>query len=247
MPTAGARVYADVREIDYPSVHAFFETRAGVNAGSLAATMYQPEELAARRDKAEKAAILPLLAARAEDVVVDAGCGNGRWAAALAPAVARYVGFDFSQGLIEAARARVPGAEFHRMTAQQFAASGLPGDPPFSIAILSGIFTYLNEADAAALLVRVATADCIYVREPIARRVRLTLDRFWSDELGAAYSAVYRTADEYRALFGQVLAPAGFTIRHEGSPIGADLENRVETVQHFFVLRRKKQADVAAR
>ena len=238
MPAAGERVYADVRELDYASVHAFFQGRARRHAGALAATIYQDEELAARRDAAEKATVLPLLAAAAHDVVLDVGCGNGRWAAALAPQVAHYVGIDFSDGLIAAARARVPGAEFHTMTAQQFAAAGLPGASEFSIAILSGIFAYLNDADAEALLARVAPAGCLYVREPVAREVRLTLDRFWSDELAAAYSAVYRTTDEYRRLFERVLAPAGFTIRQEGSPIGPALENRRETEQYFFILRR---------
>ena len=232
------RVYAAVRELNYASVHAFFEGRAATTAGALTATMYQDEELAARRDASEKAAVLPLLAAGAEDVVLDIGCGNGRWAAALAPSVARYIGIDFSDGLIAAARAQVPAAEFHTISAQQFAAVGLPGGALFSIAILSGIFAYLNDADAAALLTRVTPARCVYVREPVAREVRLTLDRFWSEELGTTYSAVYRTADEYRALFAHSLAPAGFRVCHEGSPIDASLENRRETAQYFFVLRR---------
>ena len=238
MPPAGERVYADVRELDYRSIHAFFQGRGDGNAAALTATMYQDEELAARSDDCEKRTVLPLLAPGAEDVVLDVGCGNGRWAAALAPSVARYIGIDFSDGLIAAARARVPGAEFHAIAAQQFAGSGLPGDPRFSIAILSGILAYLNDADAAALLARVGAARCVYVREPVAREVRLTLDRFWSDELCASYSAVYRTVHEYRALFERVLAPAGFAIRHEGSPIDLDLENRRETMQHYFLLRR---------
>lgn len=238
MPTAGERVYADVRELDYPSIRAFFQARAAGNAGALTATMYQDEALAAQRDAAEKAAVLPLLEAGSADVVLDVGCGNGRWAAALAPRVARYIGLDFSEDLLAAARGRVPQGEFHLLTAQQFAAGGLAGSPRFTVALLSGILAYLNDSDAEALLARVAAAGCIYVREPVARDLRLTLDRFWSDELGAEYSAVYRTAEEYRALFRRVLTPAGFTIVGEGSPLGAALENRRETAQYFFLLRR---------
>ena len=235
MPAAGDRVYADVRELDYASIQAFFERRGDRNAAALTATMYPDEELAARRVASEKRTILPLLELRGEDVVLDAGCGNGRWAAALAPRVARYVGIDFSEGLIEAARARVPAAEFHTVSVQQFVAAGLPGGvAPFTVAILSGIFAYLNDGDAEALLARVAGVRCVYMREPVAREVRLTLDRFWSDELSAPYSAVYRTVAEYRAL----AARAGFSVRHEGSPFDAALENRRETTQHFFVLQR---------
>ena len=233
MPAAGERVYADVRELDYASIQAFFKSRGDGNAAALTATMYQDEELAARRDASEKRTILPLLEVRGDDVVLDVGCGNGRWAAALAPSVARYIGIDFSKGLLAAARERVPQGEFYAVPAQQFAASGLPGDPRFSIAILSGILAYLNDTDAEALLARAGTARCVYVREPVAREVRLTLDRFWSDELGAEYSAVYRTVEEYRAL----TARAGFSIRHEGSPFDAALENRRETMQYFFVLQ----------
>lgn len=54
--------------------------------------------------------ILPHL--RPTDVVIDIGCGNGRLAAAISPHVKKVCGVDYSQELVEDARARNPDVFF---------------------------------------------------------------------------------------------------------------------------------------
>jgi SAM-dependent methyltransferase len=236
----GNRIYGAVQDVSYRSTLEFFAERSQRSGSALTATMFQDEELAAARDASEKAAVLPLLAPAESDTVLDVGCGNGRWAVTLVPKIGRYLGMDFSEGLIAAARARVTG-EFHVLPAQELTANHF-GEERFSLVLFSGILTYLNDPDVTALLARIAAMTApqarIYVREPIAKPIRLTLDRFWSDDLSALYSAVYRTRSEYADFFQQTLAGQGFRLRQEGTPIDPSLENRSETEQRFFLFAR---------
>lgn len=235
------RVYGEQRDLSYSDTAAFFRARAAGNAHGLSATMYQAEELAVRRDAAEKAIALPLIAPVPADAVLDIGCGNGRWAATLAPRVASYTGIDFSEGLVQAAREQAPAGEFHVMGAHEFRPERFAG-ARFTLFMLSGILAYLNDADVATLLEGItllaAKRARIYLREPMGRQERLTLDRFWSEELSTLYSAVYRTRDEYLQLSEAVLAPAEFRVWHEGAPFGPELQNRKDTEQRFLIVGR---------
>ena len=75
----------------------------------------------------------------------------------------------------------------------------------------------------------------LYLREPMAKELRLTLDRHWSDELQAHYSAVYRTKQEYLELLRGM---EGFHVQAEGEPFPRELQNRAETEQRYILLSR---------
>jgi SAM-dependent methyltransferase len=236
----GGRLHRVVREIDYRATEAFFESRGKDAVGQpLVSTMYQDAGLASRRDAAEKETVLPHLAINGADRVLDVGCGAGRWAEVLVPRVAAYLGIDFSEGLLAAARTRTPGGAFQRMSASALDPGAFHLPPPFSLVICSGILIYLNDRDVENLLTLIAEisgpAARLYVREPVATMERLTLDGFWSEELQARYSAIYRTRLEYNRLFEKL---AGFSLFREGSPISSDLQNRADTEQWFAILGR---------
>ena len=57
-------------------------------------------------------ALVPLLGARAGERILDVGCGTGQLTAEIAAAGASVVGLDFSQAMVDAARAKYPGLEF---------------------------------------------------------------------------------------------------------------------------------------
>lgn len=237
---SGVRVFGEKRTIDYRSTLEFFEARANVSAQNvLTATMYQDAGLASRRDRAEKETVLPRLNLREGDRVLDIGCGSGRWAELIAPNVSSYLGIDFSQGLLQVAHARVPSAIFQCAPVNALRDEALKVPPPFTLFICSGILAYLNDGDVLRLFATISesatTASRIYVREPIATMQRLTLDGYWSEELGANYSAVYRTRAEYLDLFS---ALSGFHLRNEGEPFPRELQNRAETEQRYFLLER---------
>jgi SAM-dependent methyltransferase len=236
----GVRVFGEKCTINYAKTLAFFDARVSIaEQNALTATMYQDPDLALRRDYAEKQRALPVIALRSEDRVLDIGCGSGRWAQVIVPAVRAYLGIDFSSGLLEIARTRMPSGVFQRMTIAAVNPAALLVPPPYTLFVCSGILTYLNDSDILRLFSSVAhiaaPASRFYVREPIAKAQRLTLDGYWSEELDASYSAVYRTRAEYLELFSGL---NGFHIRYEDEPFPQELQNRTETEQRFFLLER---------
>lgn len=209
--------------------------------------MYQDDNpaLAVARDKHEKATVLPLLQLMRTDRLLDVGCGVGRWAVACAPVVKDYLGTDFSEALLRQAReetATFSNAEFMCLAAQD---TELLRESRgcFSRVILAGILAYLNDEDVVRCLRGVAdvtaTTDAIvYLREPMGMSSRLTLDNFWSEQLGAEYSAIYRSRGEYRDFLESTLCAEGFQVTHFDSLYPENLENRPETSQFIVLLHR---------
>lgn len=240
------RYTGTAREISYEATLDFFESR-GRHASAekpQTATMYQDEQLARRRDACERDTVLPLLAPKPHDRVLDLGCGYGRWAEVLAGRIGEYVGVDFSAELLRLAHARnLPASHFQRLPAQEISAASLVRPGPYSLFLCSGILIYLNDADVTRLargIVQVAApAARVYLREPMAiTGDRLTLDRFPSVELQRDYSAIYRTPEQCHALFGAVLHAAGFSCAVERSLYPPALCNRKETEQQIQLWER---------
>lgn len=234
-------------DISYAATLDFFESR-GRQASAEApqtATMYQDHGLAARRDACERDTVLPLLAPRPEDRVLDIGCGYGRWGEVLAEHVGAYVGVDFSAELLRLAQARrLPRAHFQRLAAQDIAPGALEQPGPYDLFICSGLLIYLNDADvtklARAIVTLAAPAARVYLREPMAvTGSRLTLDRFPSAELQRDYSAIYRTPEQCHVLFGAPLREAGFACAVERSLYPPELCNRQETEQQIQFWERR--------
>jgi len=166
----GGRLHRVAREIDYRATEAFFESRGKDAVGQpLVSTMYQDAGLASRRDAAEKETVLPHLAINGADRVLDVGCGAGRWAEVLVPRVAAYLGIDFSEGLLAAARTRTPGGAFQRMSASALDPGAFHLPPPFSLVICSGILIYLNDRDVENLLTLIAEISGPATAQSIAR------------------------------------------------------------------------------
>ena len=241
------RVGGEIVDIDYQSTLHFFERRAEVEADDCPWTrvLYQDDdpELVIARDRHEKDVVLPRLRLSHTDRVLDVGCGVGRWALAVAPLVRAYLGTDFSEGLLSRARNELSkfwNADLECLRAQDIA--HLVGRrSPFNRVILSGILAYLNDEDAKRCLRGIAdlsspSGTIIYVREPMGVSARLTLDNFWSDQLGARYSAIYRSCEEYEMLFQEMLGPFGFRISQFEDLYPADLQNRAETSQFIVMI-----------
>jgi SAM-dependent methyltransferase len=238
---AGTRTLGKGHIISYEQTLAFFDARGrNVSANQLTATMYQDSVLAAKRDEAEKRTALPLLGLHSQDRVLDLGCGAGRWAEEVVPTALDYLGIDFSENLLEAARLRFPRACFQRLAVNSLNAAALKVAPPFTLVLCSGILAYINDADLLCLFetlgLLAATESRIYVREPIAKTERLTLDEYWSEDLQSSYSAIYRTRVEYLNMFRSLV---GFRLQVETEPFPAELQNRIETKQHCFLLERR--------
>lgn len=243
------RISDEVVEIDYDATQRFFDQRAvgSADACSWTRVMYQDDnpDLAVARDKHEKQVVLPQLHLNPTHHLLDVGCGVGRWALTVAPLVQSYLGTDFSDGLLARARealGQCSDVEFLRLAAQDVETlAGRRG--PFHRVILAGILAYLNDDDAKRCLRGVAkvcskTDAIVYLREPMGITSRLTLDKFWSDQLNSEYSAIYRSREEYQALLEETLCAEGFHIDQFTALYPQDLQNRVETCQCIVLLNR---------
>lgn len=243
-----ARTLGDDRPIDRAAVKAFFDGRVPrVTAVSpLNAVLYQDANpaLAEERSRFEIDTALPLMAPQRAGDVLDLGCGVGRWAVALAPWCRSYCGLDFAEGFLDAGRAAVAGLDgagrfaFH---AADLSDGVLPEGPAVDLVVAAGILIYLNDAAVARLLAgavdRLRPGGKLYLREPMGIDQRLTLDRHFSDELAADYSAIYRSRAE---IVAAVEAAGGgrALIRHRAPLYPAALNNRAETRQELLIVER---------
>ncbi|MDR7119207.1 class I SAM-dependent methyltransferase [Rheinheimera soli] len=244
------RIYGSKVDLDTQSVSIFFENRAKKfnKDYPYVAVNYQDSNpsLTVARDQEEKQRILPLLTLSQYSSVLDIGCGIGRWADSLHSLIGSYTGTDFSAGLIQIAKDRFSEHEnikFINLAAQDTKKENLEGETDFNLVIISGLLIYLNDLDCLTLFENIAncvTKECqIYIREPVAIESRLTLNKIFSEELSAEYSAVYRTFDEVQALLAPALFNSGFKVQHRGKLFSTALSNRKETEQHFMILARE--------
>jgi cyclopropane fatty-acyl-phospholipid synthase-like methyltransferase len=231
--------------IDRASVQDFFEERArkAEALGPVRAVIYQDKNpsLAQQRDAAEKALLLPLIDVRAEDIVLDAGCGSGRWAEVVIPACGRYHGVDASRGLVDIARQRFGqfhNAQFNVVSVDQLCSSASLAEERFTRIISFGVYIYLNDdavESALRQLCAVAAPEAkVVLREPVATGDRLTLTDFYSEDMDQIYSAVYRPESELMGMFERTLGAAGFRLQACGDVLDAGLNNRAETRQRWF-------------
>jgi SAM-dependent methyltransferase len=244
------RVYNDPIEIDYGATARFFVDRGRrlEEVGALCAVLYQDQkpELAEQRSAHEIATITPhLVHGRGALSVLDVGCGTGRWARTLDDHVQAYMGLDFCPEFLDEGRATT--GELARPARFSFLhadlSKGLPdavAPGTFDTVIMAGVLLYLNDGDALRVLCqlgeRLAAGGRMYLREPLGLQARLTLESHFSQDLGAEYSSVYRSSDEFAALLGSAAERTGLTLRHSGELYPGTLENRAETRQFCFIL-----------
>lgn len=213
------------------------------------ATMYQDShpEIAEERNRIEISKILPLLHLTTSSRVLDLGCGVGRWADAISQGICSYLGCDFSEDLISIAKQRIKKENF---TFECLSATEI-GEfyqrnciPSATHIIISGVMMYLNDNDVNEIFLSLdnltTEGAVVYLREPMGISNRLTLKDYYSEELQHEYNTIYRTRDEYLDMLTSQ-APA-FTVCEHGPMFhDAVLNNRKETAQYYFILKKERR------
>jgi SAM-dependent methyltransferase len=242
-----SRIYKDQQDIDAGQVKAFFNARARQEADAINAVMLQPagSTLALDRDAYERDHLLPRPQKRLK--IIEFGCGAGRLASFYAGDAESYLGIDFSEALIARANADIANGDNIRFQVAELphiGADDLAIRPPFDLFIVTALLLYLNDAalrETFALIASLAAPQAtIYVRESLSEMdVRLTLKEHFSDELGEAYNAIYRTTAELTTVMNDALVSAGFRFEVRGDyAFPPALRNRTETAQRYFTLRK---------
>jgi cyclopropane fatty-acyl-phospholipid synthase-like methyltransferase len=234
------RIHKEKVEIDKEKVKKFFEGRQSrIASEPLTAVLYQDNnpDLAHARDIYERDKILPLLKLKKESLVLDIGCGIGRWASVVSPKVKEYFGIDFAEEFIDFAKKQysdLSNVSFKHLDAMEISTANL-NNLNFDRVIIAGLLLYLNDKEVQQFSLKLKEVlkpnHLIYLREPIAVNERLSLSNIWSEELKQNYSAIYRTREELLELLGDV------NIEFEDDMYEAHLNNRPETKQHFFIFK----------
>ncbi|MEO7412797.1 MAG: class I SAM-dependent methyltransferase [Opitutaceae bacterium] len=230
-------------EIDPSKVKQFWERR-GEKLGSVPfesiANLEEKPALLALKTKLEQECILPLLPLDRDATVLDLGAGVGQWTFRIAPRVRRIVAVEYAESLAAIGRAEAEKREARNVEFVVSPAESFRADQPFDAVLISGLFVYLTDEQAARLMANlrglVRPAGRLILRDgtSIQPQRHQIADRF-SDILKAHYSAIYRTAGEYHALF----AGAGFALAREGQvfPEGCELNKFRETRLRYYDFR----------
>ncbi len=244
------RIKEKVADIDYNETKNFFKKRAEKfqQSNPYSVTMYQDNNpaLVKERNKAEIEKLCPKLQLAERSRVLDIACGIGRWADAIKVDICEYCGIDFSGELIEIAnqRNKKDNFSFYEGSISEIDKVLLKnGKDKYNTVLMIGILMYLNDYDLYSTLYateRVCEEHAtICIREPIGIFERLTLKDFFSEELQDNYNAIYRTREEIQRFLQEAFLEKGFSIVEQGFLFDEDaLNNRKETAQYYYVLRR---------
>lgn len=243
------RIKNKITDISYNETNVFFENRAQKynEENPYVVTMYQDKhpEIVNGRNEAEMKILLPKLGLDNNSIVLDIGCGIGRWADAIKKntQIKEYIGIDFSENLIGIANRRNTDNNFNFYVGSATKVNDVIKNNSLpNIVLLIGLIMYMNDDDISILfrnLCCILHKDTkVIMREPIGISDRLTLKNFHSDELNANYNAIYRTREEIIKLMEPTMLKNGFVITEEGFLFDDSLNNRKETSQYYFILER---------
>jgi ubiquinone/menaquinone biosynthesis C-methylase UbiE len=234
--------------IDQDKVKAFWDARArtfgSLDFNSIANLEQDPENLALKvRLESEK--VFAYLGSIAGKTILDLGAGVGQWAFRFIEQGAKHVtGVEYSSqlagiGRLEAQRRGATNIEFVVSPAETFFS-----DKTFDLVFISGLFVYMNDDQAEKLvsgLSRFCRADTtVLLRDGTGVQKRHDINNRFSEHLRTDYSATYRTAKEYEALFNR----HGFRfLKHENMfPEDCVLNKYPETRLRIYDIRREALA-----
>ncbi|WP_054957469.1 class I SAM-dependent methyltransferase [Paenibacillus dakarensis] len=251
------RIYTKNVSIDSESLKSFYRKRA---VDKIFIDIDAPVVLCGDKDKNkievwtnfELEHRFPYLCLDSSSNVLEVGCGTGRITKYITSVAGTYLGVDYVKEFIDIIKSRVDIVKnkntlFIHSSIQDLVNNSaiLSEETKFNRFVISGgVLMYINDDEVMQVLSKLIEKfdeDCIiYLSEPIAFGKRLTLDKFYSEDLENEYSAIYRTEEEYQKVFN-VFYEAGFTLEVNEEFFYDDIKAQKETKQWMFVLRRSKE------
>ena len=243
------RVYGEKVSIDTENTVSFYNQRAKTikNRKQEYTTVLlgdQDPDFSVKWDAYEKQFILPKLKLNQDKVILDIGCGIGRWAEAVADQCKEYYGVDFSSEMIAVAKENIKNenCHFYAMSAVDAVSNPKIADRKYDIVLDVGVSMYINEEELVECyqgLKKLADRDTLfYFEESVGKKERITLNHIWSDNLNAYYGAIYRTREEYKSLIEECMNGVEFI--EEGYLQCLDKEEHAETSHWYGLFKLKK-------
>ena len=241
-----ARVYGEKINIDTENTISFYNQRAKtIKTREREYTTVllgdKDPDFSVKWDAYEKQFILPKLKPTKEKVILDIGCGIGRWAEAVVGQCKEYYGVDFSSEMIAVAKENIKkeNCHFYKMSlVDALSNSGITARK-YDIVLMTGVSMYINEdelKESYRLLRKLVNKDSLfYFEESVGKKERLTLNHIWSEDLQDYYGAIYRTREEYKSLIRECMKEVEFI--EEGYMNFLDKKEQSETSHWYAVLR----------
>lgn len=249
------RIYEDKINIDLNSIKEFYKNRAITKVNI---DIDSPVVLCGDKNKDnikewtdfEVKNRLDLLQLTKNEDVLEVGCGTGRISKYIIEKSRSYIGIDCVSELIEIAKKRKDILKNKEVKFIEISFEDIfdnykkisPENKKFNRFVISGgVLMYMNDDEVSFCLNRLNELlddKCIiYISEPIAMKKRLTLNKFYSGDLDAEYSAIYRTEEEYMMFFENFYRN-NFKLEVNEEFFFNDIKLQKETKQWLFVLSR---------
>ncbi len=236
-------------DIKKKNIENFFKQRAKSynKSNPLKTVIYQDKNpaLAIKRDKFEKKKIKKLIKLNKNDIVLDIGCGIGRWAEEMPSKVTKYVGIDDSNDFIKIAKKKYikkKNISFICIEGSKISNPKVKLNSPYTVILIMGLFPYIKDKEGYNILkkiLKINSTNCkIIIREPIAIDKEFVLNNVWSNDMETFYSAKYRTYKWFKNMFNLTLLNNGYKIIVDEPLYPNHLNNRKETRQHLFYLKK---------
>lgn len=245
------RIINQVILIDEEATKYFFESRTQKDLPHrYNYVIYQDSnpDLALKRDMYEKKKIGPYLNIKEESMVLDIGCGVGRWGDEIVPqlSVGKYVGIDFSEDFLYIAKEHFNQSgkcAFYKGSFQEVESILKDnGYTTFDTVLINGVLMYINDNSIKACLKAVDNlthkGSIIYIKESVGYNTRFTLNNFYSEELNSRYSAIYRSINEYNHLFEDIYLQNSYKIIKSEATWTHEQENRKETLSWYWIIEK---------
>ena len=208
------RCYGDKIDIDSTEVKDFWQKRAE-NAKELNSVLLGNQKDAQHgvmRNNHEQELLFDLLGDFDNISILDIGCGIGRWAdnfSGLTDKKFDYTGIDMCENFTLSNNERF--ADFDNIRFFTMPADIMDFDKlrtNYDLIIVNGVMMYINDENLKKVFQNIAkfAPKNVYLQESVTTiNERLTLDKFYSEELDTNYSAIYRTPQDYERFMQEFL------------------------------------------
>jgi aspartate racemase len=193
--------------LDTGSIKNFWQERANElrkgELGLLQSTMLTAtEEEARRKDDIEKATLLKVLVPflNKQGIILELGCGHGRWSRTLSQYVKQIDAYDYSESLIEAAKRLTLQENIKNISFLCSSAENIVLQKEYDWVVSIALLHYLSDEqyNKVIRLIRQAVkkGGLAVFRESFGANRRFELHGYYSEVLSTEYHSIYRTTDE---------------------------------------------------
>lgn len=228
--------------LDAKNIRDFWEGRALryrqqslINVSNLEA---DPDR-ASEKENQESKVIMEYVRPETGQRILDLGAGHCAWSIMFSRIVAHVDAVEYAHGMLELAKQNIAEHGIENIHLYHCAAQDFVSKWKYETVFISGLTIYLSDSELSVLLQRIKRylppGGRVVLRDGTGKINPFTISNRFSDELGANYSAHYRTSAQYTDWFQK----NGFVLLRDQNmfPDGSPLNKRKETILRIYEFR----------